>query len=115
MAEIKHATDETYMDLVLNNEKPVLVDFWAGWCQPCKMVAPEIEKAAEKYDGVIEVVKIDVDANPRASQHFNVLSIPFIAFFPGGGRQPMGRPGFRPLDVLEREFGLAEYAPVSAD
>ncbi len=64
---IQHATDETFEQLVLKNEKPVVVDFWAAWCGPCKMVAPEMEKIAAKYEGAIDVVKVDVDANPRIS------------------------------------------------
>jgi thioredoxin-like negative regulator of GroEL len=51
---------------VLKNERPVVVDFWAAWCGPCKMVAPEMEKLAEKYAGAVDVVKVDVDANPAA-------------------------------------------------
>ena len=57
-------------------ERPVVVDFWAAWCGPCKMVAPEMEKLAKKYDGAVDVVKVDVDANPGLSQAFNILSIP---------------------------------------
>ena len=108
MAEIKHATDANFEELVLKNEKPVVVDFWAAWCGPCKMVAPEMEKLAEKYEGSVEVVKVDVDANPRLSQAFNILSIPTIAFFQPG-KQPMGVVGFRPLEQLEQQFGLAEH------
>ena len=96
MAEIKAATDDTFEALVLNNDKPVVVDFWAAWCGPCKMVAPEMEKLAEKYDGVVDVVKVDVDANPRISQAFNIMSLPTIAFF-RPGQQPMGVAGARPL------------------
>jgi thioredoxin 1 len=109
MAEIKHATDSTFEELVLKNDKPVVVDFWAAWCGPCKMVAPEMEKLAEKYDGTVDVVKVDVDANPGLSQTFNIMSIPTIAFF-RPGQQPMGVVGFRPLDQLEQQFGLAEFA-----
>jgi thioredoxin 1 len=109
MADIKHATDANFEELVLKNDKPVVVDFWAAWCGPCKMVAPEMEKLAEKYEGSVEVVKVDVDANPRLSQAFNILSIPTIAFFQPG-KQPMGVVGFRPLEQLEQQFGLAEYA-----
>jgi thioredoxin 1 len=114
MAEIKHATDETFEELVLKAERPVVVDFWAAWCGPCKMVAPELEKLAEKYDGAVDVVKVDVDANPRLSQSFNIMSIPTIAFF-RPGQQPMGVAGFRPLEQLETQFGLAQYAVAKTD
>jgi thioredoxin len=109
MAEIKAATDATFEELVLNNDKPVVVDFWAAWCGPCKMVAPEMEKLAQKYDGVIDVVKVDVDANPGLSRAFNIMSIPTIAFFQKG-KQPMGVVGFRPADQLEQQFGLSQIA-----
>jgi thioredoxin 1 len=109
MVEIKHATDTTFEELVLKNEKPVVVDFWAAWCGPCRMVSPELERLAEKYNGAVEVVKVDVDANPAISQQFNILSLPTIAFFQPG-KQPMGVVGFRPLEQLEQHFGLAEYA-----
>jgi len=108
MAEIKVATDANFEELVLKAERPVVVDFWAAWCGPCKMVAPEMEKLAEKYDGAVDVVKVDVDANPRLSQAFNIMSIPTIAFF-RPGQQPMGVVGFRPLEQLEQQFELATY------
>ena len=114
MAEIKVATDATFEALVLNNDKPTVVDFWATWCGPCKMVAPEMVKLAEKYDGAVDVVKVDVDANPRLSQAFNILSIPTIAFFKPGA-QPQGVVGFKPLEQLEQQFGLAEFAVAAAD
>ena len=109
MAEIKAATDATFEELVLKNDKPVVVDFWAAWCGPCKMVAPEMEKLAAKYDGVVDVVKVDVDANPRLSQAFKIMSIPTIAFFKPGA-QPQGVVGFRPLEQLETAFGLTGLA-----
>jgi len=114
MAEIKAATDATFEELVLKNDKPVVVDFWAAWCGPCKMVAPEMVKIAEKYAGAVDVVKVDVDANPRLSQAFNIMSIPTIAFFRPGA-QPMGVVGFRPLEQLEQQFGLTEFATAKAD
>jgi thioredoxin 1 len=106
---IKTATDSTFEDVVLHSDKPALVDFWAAWCGPCKLVAPEMEKLAAKYEGAIDVVKVDVDANPGLSRAFNILSIPTIAFF-APGKQPMGVVGFRPAEQLEAQFGLAEYA-----
>ncbi len=106
---IQHATDDTFEQLVLKNEKPVVVDFWATWCGPCKVVAPEMEKIAAKYEGSVDVVKVDVDANPRVSQAFNIMSIPTIAFF-RPGQQPMGVAGARPMEALEAQFGLAQYA-----
>ena len=109
MVEVKNATDATFEELVLKNEKPVVVDFWAAWCGPCRMVSPELEKLAEKYEGSVEVVKVDVDANPGISQAFNILSLPTIAFF-RPGQQPMGVVGFRPLEQLEQHFGLGAYA-----
>ena len=108
MAEIKAVTDATFDQEVVNNDKPVLVDFWAAWCGPCKMVAPEMEKLAEKYDGAVQVVKVDVDANPAISQRYGIMSIPTIAFF-RPGQQPMGVVGFRPMEQLEQQFGLNAY------
>jgi thioredoxin 1 len=113
MSEIKAVTDQTFEQEVLHNDKPVVVDFWATWCGPCKMVAPEMEKIAAKYDGAVDVVKVDVDANPGLSQAFNIMSIPTIAFF-APGKQPMGVVGFRPMEQLEQQFGLAQYAAPAA-
>jgi thioredoxin 1 len=109
MAEIKVVTDATFEEAVLKNERPVVVDFWATWCGPCKMVAPEMEKIAAKYDGQVDVVKVDVDANPALSRAFNIMSIPTIAFFKPGA-QPQGVVGFRPMEQLEQQFGLPEFA-----
>jgi thioredoxin len=106
---IKTATDATFEEIVLHADKPVVVDFWAVWCGPCRMVAPEMEKLAEKYEGSVDVVKVDIDANPEIQRAFNIMSIPTIAFF-APGKQPMGVVGFRPLEQLESQFGLAEYA-----
>ena len=114
MAEIKIATDANFEELVLKSERPVVVDFWAAWCGPCKMVAPEMEKLAEKYAGTVDVVKVDVDANPALSQAFNILSIPVIAFFKPG-EPPQGVVGFRPLEQLEQTFGLAAYKVAAAE
>jgi thioredoxin len=110
MANIKAVTDADFEQQVLNNDKPVVVDFWATWCGPCKLVAPEIEKLAAKYGDAVEFVKLDVDANPMISQTFGIMSIPTIAFF-RPGETPVGVVGFRPADQLEQAFNLGQYAP----
>ena len=109
MSDITNATDETFEELVLHNDRPVVVDFWAAWCGPCRMVAPEIEKLATKYAGTVDVVKVDVDANPKLSQRLSIMSIPTIALFTPG-EQPKGVVGFRRLEELEDAFGLREHA-----
>lgn len=117
MADIKVATDANFQDLVLNSAVPVVVDFWAAWCGPCRMVAPEMEKLQDKYHGNVQVVKVDVDANPMLSQAFNIMSIPTIAFFRpgkdanGNAYTPQGVVGFRPLEQLEAQFGLKQFLP----
>ena len=112
MAEIKHITDANFSDFLINGNRPLIIDFWAAWCGPCKMVAPEIEKLAAKYDGVVDVAKVDVDANPGISQAFAVMSIPTIALVEPGEQPKLLRrvAGFRPLQQLEQEFGLEKLA-----
>ena len=113
MTDIQHATDATFEELVLQSDRPVVVDFWAAWCGPCKMVAPELEKLAAKYGDAIAVVKVDVDANPALAQAFNIMSIPTIALFQPG-EQPKGVTGFRSLGQLETEFGLQQFVAGAA-
>jgi thioredoxin len=71
-------TDETFQAEVLEHDLPVLVDFWAEWCGPCRMVGPILDKMAEEFAGQIRVAKVDVDANPQLSQSFKVMSIPTL-------------------------------------
>jgi thioredoxin 1 len=111
---IIEVTDQTFEELVLKNEKPVVVDFWAVWCGPCKLVAPEMEKLAEKYEGVVDVAKVDVDANPALSQMYQIMSIPTIAYFKPG-EQPKGVVGFQPMEQLEKKFGLDELVAAGGE
>lgn len=77
-------TDDNFQSEVLNADKPVLVDFWAEWCGPCRMVAPIVEELAKEYDGTLKVGKVDVDANQRVSMQFGIRSIPTLLIFKNG-------------------------------
>ena len=77
-------TDDNFQDEVLNSELPVLIDFWAVWCGPCKMVAPIVEELATEYDGKAKIGKLDVDSNQQTSIKYGVRSIPTLLIFKGG-------------------------------
>jgi len=77
-------TDANFEELVLNSENPVLVDFWAEWCGPCRMVGPIVQEIGQDYEGKVVVGKLDVDSNPGVSAKFGIRNIPTILFFKGG-------------------------------
>ena len=77
-------TDNDFEQEVLESETPVLVDFWAEWCAPCKMVAPVIDDLAEEYEGKIKFTKVDVDVNPETAMKYGIRSIPTLLVFKGG-------------------------------
>ena len=82
--KVIHATDADFDAAVLQSEEPVLVDFWAQWCGPCKMIAPALDELAEAYAGKAKVVKVDVDRNRATAMKYQVRSIPMLLLFKGG-------------------------------
>ena len=77
-------TDSNFDELVLKSDKPVLVDFWAEWCGPCRMVGPIVEELSKDYDGKAIVGKVDVDSNPNISMTYGIRNIPALLFFKNG-------------------------------
>lgn len=84
---IVHVTDATFDEEVLNSDLPVLVDFWAEWCGPCKMIAPILDEIANEYTGKLKVCKVDVDANPDIAPKFGIRGIPTLIAFKGGNAE----------------------------
>ncbi|MEQ8910096.1 MAG: thioredoxin [Vicingaceae bacterium] len=87
-------TDANFEEVVLNSDKPVLVDFWAEWCGPCRMVGPVVEELSNDYEGKAVVGKVNVDHNPEISAKYGIRNIPTVLFFKGG-------------EVVDKQVGAA--------
>ncbi|MDA1349067.1 MAG: thioredoxin [Chloroflexi bacterium] len=84
MGHPTNVTDSDFEDQVVNADTPVLVDFWADWCAPCKMIAPIVEELADEFDGKMKFTKLDVDSNPKSAMAYGIRGIPTLLIFKGG-------------------------------
>jgi thioredoxin 1 len=110
MSKPVEVNDSNFEQIVLQAKTPVLVDFWAAWCGPCRMVAPIVEELAGEYADKVTVAKLDVDQNPKTASQYGVMSIPTLLIFKDGA--PVSNiVGFRPKADLKRNLDAAlEYS-----
>lgn len=106
MSTVRSVTDQSFADDVLSSTRPVIVEYWAPWCGPCRQVGPVLEAIAEEYADSVEVVKLNTDENPESMRNYGVLAVPTINLFSGGEvvKQVIGA---RSKSALVREF--ADY------
>lgn len=103
MAEIQRTSEGTFQQEVLDAGVPVLVDFTAVWCQPCKMLDPIVKQLADDWEGKVKVFKLDVDDNPQIAMDYQIMGVPTLMLFKGG--QPVERvSGYQPKDRLQNKF-----------
>ena len=107
MANTTAVKTDTFDTEVLESETPVIVDFWAEWCGPCRAVSPVLEEIAQERSGELRVVKVNIDEEPQLAQRYGVMSIPTIVLFKAG--EPAAAAiGAQPKKMLERSLGLSE-------
>ncbi len=106
MANLQAVGDGDFNEVVLVSDTPVVVDFWAEWCGPCRLVAPELEKIQAEYEGKVKVVQLNIDDSPQVASKYGIMSIPTIALFVDGDIKSQVV-GARPKDDIVMGLGLS--------
>ena len=112
MGNLKEVTDGDFQEYVLDSDTPVLVDFWAEWCGPCRLVSSEVEKLAGELEGRMKVVKLNIDENPRVTGNYGIMSIPSLVLFADGDEQTRVV-GARPAAAIKK--AIEGFLPAASD